>query len=127
MCAELGVGGASAYLASKIRLVRKDLVVDVQLGGKLLRRGLYYLLVGRLAHSPAMRLALADHIQWDETHALNTFSNTICLANGSKLEYSLEDACSKSAQARRSVGEGTRGVPWSGYLSAMYRAIARDS
>ena len=50
------------------------------------------------AHTPDSKSAI--------THASNTFSNTICLANGSGFAYLFEAACSNRAHAYTSVAEG---------------------
>jgi hypothetical protein len=50
-------------------------------------------------------------------HGLNTISATALEQKGSKFEYSMDAACSKSAFPWLSVG--TSGVPWLGYLSSM--------
>ena len=61
------------------------------------------------------------------TYGLNTFSFTIPDAAGSKLEVSMEAACSNPATALTSEGLGTRGVPELAHLLATYRPIARLS
>lgn len=61
------------------------------------------------------------------TYGLNTFSFTIPAAPGSKLEVSIEAACSNPATALTSEGLGMRGVPELAHLLATYRPIARLS
>lgn len=58
---------------------------------------------------------------------MNTFSFAIPDEPGSKLEVSIEAACSNPATALTSEGLGRRGVPELAHLVATYRPIARLS
>jgi len=61
------------------------------------------------------------------TYGLNTFSFKIPDTGGSKLEVSIEAACSKLATALTLEGSGSKGVPELAHLVATYRPIARLS